>query len=139
MAYANNWHHKIEKYSCVALAGVDKYDNPSTWYARVFGFISFKASNKGKFMLIIFVILPESDLFKYLYVVNIEYKCAFVKYFKTEGSDLDTGCEKLKWEAHNNLWKLAEIETIYRIVNIVPNFRSNSSEEHFLLNNFLFR
>lgn len=78
----------------------------------------------------------------YLYKQNIKidvsvYRCAFVKYFKEDGEDSDTSCKKLKWESQNNLWKLADIETIIKIVHVVPNFSSNN--ELFFLNKLLFR
>lgn len=50
VAYANNWHHKKKKYSCVALAGVDRYGKECTWYAMVNAFLSFKTGNKGQFL-----------------------------------------------------------------------------------------
>lgn len=72
-----------------------------------------------------------------------EYECAFVKYFKEDGPapiDPDTTCKKLTWETSNNLWKLAEIDTIYRIIHVAQNYSSeNGSRDKFLLNKFLFR
>lgn len=77
----------------------------------------------------------------------LEYTCALLKYFKavktTDGKDSndpESTCLKLKWETQNNLYKLAEVDTLFRVVHIVPNWSSEgSSSNNLLLNRFLFR
>lgn len=75
-----------------------------------------------------------------------EFKTAFIRYFKYDSlNDVDgeTQCLKLKWENAANRWQLADINTILKIVHVVPMFQypENTREDQntFLLNKYIWK
>lgn len=77
------------------------------------------------------------------YFISEIHNVAFVEYLKhVDKSKLDPllKCEKLVWETRSKRYKLIELENIFKIVQVLPSFKSDDKiSNEFYLNKFIFK